>query len=69
MPILGGNKAKQKGAEKMKRKAELESRVMEQVQVLDKSTRARSFSESGIGDSGDQDSTLKSQRIHSPLKS
>ena len=56
------------------RKQELESRIMEQLQVVSKSCslgkgeKARSFSESGLDDSGDQDSFLKTQRVHSPLK-
>ena len=35
---------------------------------LSKGSKARSFSQSGIGDSNDQDSSLKSQRVHSPPK-
>ena len=56
------------------RKKELEVRIMEQLQVVSKSSslgkgdKARSFSESGLDDSGDQDSILKTQRVHSPLK-
>ena len=56
------------------RKKELESRIMEQLQVVSRSSslgkgdKARSFSETGLDDSGDQDSILKTQRVHSPPK-
>ena len=75
MPILKLKKAAAgKGEEKLSRRKDLEIRMKEQLQVLGKTGslgkdgKARSFSESGIGDSSDQDSSLKSQRVHSPPK-
>ena len=63
-----------KGEVKLTRKQELETRMKEQLQALSKTSslskgsKARSFSQSGIGDSNDQDLSLKSQRVHSPPK-
>lgn len=75
MPILKLKKAAAgKGEEKLTRRKNLETRMKEQLQVLGKNSslgkgdKARSFSQSGIGDSSDQDSTLKSQRVNSPPK-
>ena len=75
MPILKLKKAAAgKGEEKLARRKDLETRMKEQLQVLGKTGslgkdgKARSFSESGMGDSSDQDSSLKSQRVHSPPK-
>ena len=75
MPILKLKKgATGKGEEKLTRRKDLEIRMKKQLQVLGKTgslgkgDKARSFSESGIDDSGDQDSILKLQRVHSPPK-
>ena len=73
MPILNFPKGG-KFDERLERRKALETRMKEHLQVMGKSNnwgkdRARSFSQSGLDDSMDQDSSLKSPRVHSPPKS
>ena len=75
LPILKPLKEAQANNEVvLARRKELEVRILEQLQVVGKSIslgkgdKARSFSESGMDESGDQDSILKTQRINSPPK-
>ena len=73
LPILNFPKGG-KFDERLERRKALEARMKEHLQVMGKSNnwgkdRARSFSQSGLDDSFDQDSSLKSPRVHSPPKS